>query len=159
VQARAISSDGVASDWLPLGTLVRVPGLKELRCPRSVSKPCTLSGSNLFLATAVASTAAFENPTEVPPDFTGTQLTVPHPAGGVLYLKLRDDPETVQTLTLPVLPASTLTSPGRPSTLQQDAAPQEPQVQPEPDTPPAPSTAPPQSQTQSTSAPAGSSQP
>ena len=27
---------------------------------------------------------------------------VPHPANGMLYLKLRDDPETVQTLTLPV---------------------------------------------------------
>jgi len=39
----------------------------------------------------------------VPPDFTGTQLSVPHPVNGVLYLKLRDDPATVQTLTLPVL--------------------------------------------------------
>ena len=159
VQARAVSSDGVASDWLPLGTLVRIPGLKELRCPRSASKPCTLTGDNLFLATAVASTAAFENPTEVPPDFTGTQLTVPHPTGGVLYLKLRDDPGTVQTLTLPVLPASTLTSSGRATTPQQEDAPQEPQSQPQQETPSTPSTAPPQSQTQSTTAPAGASQP
>jgi hypothetical protein len=29
-------------------------------------------------------------------------VSVPHPLNGVLYLKLRDDPETVQTLTLPV---------------------------------------------------------
>jgi pyruvate/2-oxoglutarate dehydrogenase complex dihydrolipoamide acyltransferase (E2) component len=29
-------------------------------------------------------------------------LTVPHPVNGVLYVKLRDDPATVQTLTLPV---------------------------------------------------------
>ncbi len=41
----------------------------------------------------------------MPADFTGTQLTVPHPVNGVLYLKLRDDPETVQTLGLSVLPA------------------------------------------------------
>jgi hypothetical protein len=38
----------------------------------------------------------------VPPQFTGTQLIVPHPVNGVLYLKLRDDPGTVQMLTLPV---------------------------------------------------------
>jgi len=38
----------------------------------------------------------------VPPDFTGTQLSVPHTASGVLYLKLRDDSATVHTLTLPV---------------------------------------------------------
>ncbi len=104
VQARAVSAENIAGDWLPLGTLVRLPGFKELHCPRAVSKPCTLTGSNLFLATSIASTPEFENPTDVPPDFTGTQLTVPHPASGVLYLKLRDDPATVQTLALPVVP-------------------------------------------------------
>ena len=62
-----------------------------------MSKPCTLSGNNLFLATAIAATPEFENPIEVPPDFTETQLIVPHPTGGVLYMKLRDDPATVQT--------------------------------------------------------------
>jgi hypothetical protein len=31
-------------------------------------------------------------------------VIVPHPTGGILYLKLRDDPATVQTLTLPVIP-------------------------------------------------------
>ena len=87
-----------------LGTLVRVPGFKEFRCPRAVSKPCTLVGTNLFLAHSFASATDFENAAEVPADFTGAQLTVPHPTNGVLYLKLRDDPETVQTLTLPVTP-------------------------------------------------------
>jgi hypothetical protein len=33
-------------------------------------------------------------------------LIVPHPANSLLYLKLRDDPAAVQTLTLPVLPAN-----------------------------------------------------
>jgi hypothetical protein len=32
VAARAISEDGVAGDWLPLGTLVRLPGFRELHC-------------------------------------------------------------------------------------------------------------------------------
>lgn len=102
VRVRAISADGAAGDWLPLGTFVRVPGFKELRCPRSVARPCTLSGTNLFLASSFSVTQTFDNPTEVPPEYTGMQLVVPHPVSGVLYLKLRDDPATVQTLTLPV---------------------------------------------------------
>ena len=104
VQIRAVAADGTTGDWLPLGTLVRLPGFKELRCPRAASKPCVLSGSNLFLADSIASTPEFENPDDVPAEFTGTQLVVPHPANGVLYMKLRDDPATVQTLTLPITP-------------------------------------------------------
>jgi hypothetical protein len=102
VHVRVMSADGTAGDWLPLGTLVRLPGFKELRCPRSLAKPCTLIGSNLFLGASIAATPEFNNATNVPPDFTGTQLSVPHAANGVLYLKLRDDTDTVQTLTLPV---------------------------------------------------------
>jgi hypothetical protein len=158
VQVRAISADGVAGDWLPLGTLVRLPGFKELHCPRSPAKPCTLNGSNLFLASAIASTATFESQAEVPPDFTGTQLTVPHPTGGILYVKLRDDPETVQTLTLPVLPVSVLTmSPSRtPAAQPALSTPADPQTQPAPDTPPSAPAAAPQTQAQPASAPAGS---
>jgi hypothetical protein len=104
LRARALSADGVTGDWLTLGTLVRLPGFKELHCPRAVAKPCTLTGTNLFLASSIAATPEFDNPADVPPEFTGTQLSVPHPANDVLYLKLRDDPETVQTLTLPLMP-------------------------------------------------------
>jgi hypothetical protein len=144
VQVRAISADGVAGDWLPLGTLVRLPGFKDLHCPRALAKPCTLTGSNLFLASAIGSTAAFNNQIEVPPDFTGTQLTVPHPTDGVLYLKLRDDPGTVQTLTLPVLPLSVMTmnpartpaSPAATSPADQAAPPEHPQPDPAPSAPP-----------------------
>jgi hypothetical protein len=106
LHARAVSADGVNGTWLELGTLVRLPGFKELQCTRSIFKPCTLTGTNLFLAESIASTPEFDNPVDVSPDFTGTQLSVPHPAHGVLYLKLRDDPDTVQTLTLPVIPAT-----------------------------------------------------
>ena len=111
LQARAVSAEGVAGDWLSLGTLVRLPGFKELRCPHSLARPCTLTGTNLFLADSVASSSDFDNAVNVPPDFTGTQLTVPHPVNGVLYLKLRDDPETVQTLALSVTPIT----PGTPA--------------------------------------------
>jgi len=105
VQVRAMSADGVTGDWLPLGTLVRLPGFKELRCPRAISKPCTLTGTNLFLASSIAAAPDFTNSTDVPPDFTGTQLSVPHPANGLLYLRLRDDAATVQTVTMAVTPA------------------------------------------------------
>jgi len=151
VEARAVSANGIAGDWLPLGTLVRMPGFKELHCPRAIAKPCALSGSNLFLATAIASTPAFDNPTDVPPDFTGTELVVPHPSSGTLYVKLRDDPGTVQTLTLPVLPISALTIlperiPGPTSV--------EPSAQPKPDSSVTPPPATPQSQSHSATAPA-----
>ena len=106
IRARAVSAEGVTGDWLNLGTLVRVPGFKELRCPHNTAKPCTLSGSSLFLAASIAASPGFRSPADVPPDFTGTQLSVPHPVNGVLYLRLRDDPTTVQTLTLPVTPVS-----------------------------------------------------
>ncbi len=151
VQARAVSADGVAGDWLPLGTLVRLPGFKDIRCPHSTAKPCALSGSNLFLAISIAATPTFDDPIEVPPDFTGTQLAVPHPAGGALYVKLRDDPGTVQTLTLPVLPANAAAlSVVTPRTVEPPAeAPTEPPAQPKTDSP-----APPQSQTQPGNLPA-----
>jgi len=106
IQARPVAANGVAGDWIPLGALVRVPTFHELRCPRGTSHPCTLFGSNLFLATALDTTDDFDDPITVPPDFAGTQLTVPHPSNGTFYLKLRDDPNTVQTLILAVLPVT-----------------------------------------------------
>jgi hypothetical protein len=104
LQARAISADGVAGEWMSLGTLVRLPGFKELHCPHNPSRPCTLTGTNLFLAAYIAASPEFDNPVDVPADFTGTQLSVPHPLNGMLYIRLRDDPETVQTLALSVMP-------------------------------------------------------
>jgi len=102
VRVRAISAGGATGDWVPLGTLVRVPGFKQLRCPRATAKPCILSGTDLFLATSISAAATFDSSVDVPPEFTGTELAVPHPVKGVLYLKLRDDPVNVETLTLPV---------------------------------------------------------
>jgi hypothetical protein len=106
IRVRPIAADGSAGDWVSLGTLVRLPSFKELKCPHAVSKPCMLSGNNLFLAESIAALQDFDSPTEIPADFTGTQVVVPHPTGGVLYVKLRDDPGTVQTLTLPVVPVT-----------------------------------------------------
>jgi hypothetical protein len=135
VRLRAISADGATGDWQPLGNLVRLPGFNALRCPRSPAKPCVLSGTNLFLATSFAATPDFDDPDDVPPQFTGTQLTVPHPANGVLYVKLRDDPATVQTLTLAVTPVQTVTLPPAPATAPASAPAASPEGQKNPGPP------------------------
>jgi hypothetical protein len=104
LQFRPVSADGVKGDWQPLVRLVRVPTLKEIRCPDSPDKPCTLSGTNLFLIDSVASDAQFTHNSPVPLGFVESSLTVPRPNGTLLYVKLRDDPSEVNTVVLPVLP-------------------------------------------------------
>ena len=101
---RPVAADGRKGDWQPVATLVRVPALKELRCPESPDKPCQLMGANLFLIDAVASDAEFAHAVPVPTGFIDSELSVPHPSGSGLYIKLRDDPATVSTLALPVSP-------------------------------------------------------
>ena len=138
LRARAVSANGVAGDWIPLGTLVRLPAFKELRCPHVASKPCTLTGTNLFLAASVAATSDFGNSTDIPADFTGGQVAVPHPANGNLFLKLRDDPQTVQTLSMPITLIPPATQPGGQAAggqAQPAAPPAAPAGPPKPDNP------------------------
>jgi hypothetical protein len=97
-----VLADGVAGDWQPLATLVRLPVLKELKCPAAVDQPCKLSGADLFLVDSVAGDAKFSHPVPVPDGFPGTVLVVPRPAEGRLYVKLRDDPAVVNTAALMV---------------------------------------------------------
>ncbi len=95
-----IVENGTAGDWQPLATLVRLPELHDLKCPAGADEECRLSGSNLFLVDSVASDPGFDDPVEVPDGFPGYVLPVPHPEGGQLYLKLRDDPSVVNEVTL-----------------------------------------------------------
>jgi len=92
--------NGVAGDWQPLATLVRLPVLRELKCPASAELACKLSGANLFLVQSVSSDADFTHSVEVPDGFPGYSLPVPHPVNDVLYVKLRDDPTAVSRATL-----------------------------------------------------------
>jgi hypothetical protein len=101
---RVGDATGAKGDWLPLARLVRVPALKEVRCPGGPDEPCRLVGSSLFLIDAVASNSQFTHPVQVPPGFADTSLKVPRPNGTLLYLKLRDDPSAVNSVALPVLP-------------------------------------------------------
>jgi hypothetical protein len=104
LQFRAVSADNAKGDWQPLANVVRLPSLKEIRCPDAPDQQCKLSGTNLFLIDSVASNAQFTNPVPVPVGFVGSMLSVPRPNGTLLYIKLRDDPAAVSTVVLPVLP-------------------------------------------------------
>jgi hypothetical protein len=101
---RPVDADGAKGDWTPLVNLVRVPSVREIRCPDSPDKQCKLSGSNLFLIDSVASDSQFSHTVPVPAGFVDSTLSVPRPNGTLLYLKLRDDPSAVNMMVLPVLP-------------------------------------------------------
>ena len=112
LRLRAVAPDGTAGDWLPLVTLVRLPTLKDLRCPPDATQPCILSGSALYLIDSVATDPSFADPTAVPEGFVGDTLTLPHPSNPKtgFYLRLRDDPNATNSVTLPILPQTPITT-------------------------------------------------
>jgi hypothetical protein len=101
---RALSGNGEHGDWQPLVKLVRIPALKEVHCPDTPDKRCTLVGQDLFLLDSVASDPQFLHNVPVPATFVDSALSVPRPNGTLLYIKLRDDPSVVNRAVLPVLP-------------------------------------------------------
>ncbi len=115
---RPVSVDGTQGDWQPLVNLVRIPELKAVRCTSASAggsdsgnslpsgKECTLSGDKLFLIDAVSSDPDFTNSVTVPEGFVDPALAIPFPKGKTLYIKLRDDPATVDTAVVPLLNTS-----------------------------------------------------
>jgi hypothetical protein len=102
-----VNTKGTTSEWQPLANLVRLPALKELKCPPTPELACKLVGTNLFLLDSIAGDAEFTHPVTVPEGFLGSALPVPHPTAGPLYVKLRDNPQVVNPtlLTMQQLPA------------------------------------------------------
>jgi len=84
-----VLQDGVASDWAPLVSLVRLPTLTGVTCDKGAPR-CVLSGESLYLLAAVAGDAQFTGATILPDGFTAGSVTIPRP-GDTLFLKLRDD--------------------------------------------------------------------
>ncbi|MGB6603692.1 MAG: hypothetical protein WBE65_05305 [Steroidobacteraceae bacterium] len=139
---------GVAGDWHPLATLVRLPVLKELECPPAPAQACMLVGNNLFLLAAVSDDPQFRRTVTVPDGFAGQEIAVPRPSGAQLYVKLRDDPTAVniahvevQTQALPSSqgpsvppPASLLPPPPSAQPAAPSAAPSPPAPTPTPHT-------------------------
>jgi hypothetical protein len=90
---------GVAGDWMSLGTLVRLPRLKQVTCPADPAAPCSLSGEGLYLLASIAARQDFDGAVSVPEGYPGFTLKVPRPAAdGTLYLRLHDAPEVVNRL-------------------------------------------------------------
>jgi hypothetical protein len=56
----------------------------------------------LFLLDSVSTDANFANPIRVPEGFVQDALEIPPPKGNLLYIKLRDDPQTIDTVALPL---------------------------------------------------------
>ncbi|TXC72792.1 hypothetical protein FSB78_06190 [Sphingomonas ginsenosidivorax] len=88
--------NGVAGDWQPLATLVRLPTLTALRCPPAGGR-CMLAGDGLFLVRSV-SDGTDAPATAIPDGFTGGTIEVPRPASGRLAVSLRDAPEAPVSL-------------------------------------------------------------
>jgi len=103
-----VNAKGTTSEWQPLANLVRLPALKELKCPPTPELACKLVGTNLFLLDSIAGDSEFTHPVTVPEGFLGSALPVPHPTAGPLYVKLRDNPQVVNPtlLTMQQLPAA-----------------------------------------------------
>jgi hypothetical protein len=101
---RLVDGNGAKSDWKPLTRLVRLPKITRIVCPEDQTKSCRLEGSDLFLIDSLSSGEKFTEPVVVTEGFAGTAITVPRPNGAMLYLKLRDAPDTVNRLLAPVFP-------------------------------------------------------
>ena len=159
LQMRPVAEDGTPGNWTPLGVLVRAPQITAIHCTTADAPTCTVDGSNLFLVQSFDAAKDFAKPTDVPTGFAESNLAVPTPAdGATLYLKLRDDPNSVATVTLPTpvqKPASSTPSPSQAAVPSEAPAVQDkttppsseaaPAPKPDPSTTPQP-TGPPQDQ-------------
>jgi hypothetical protein len=91
----------IPGDWQPLGNLVRLPILRDLACS-TPELACKLSGTNLYLVDSLSNDREFTHPVQVPDGFLGAALPVPHPTGGALYVRLRDDPSVINATSFDV---------------------------------------------------------
>jgi hypothetical protein len=102
LQMRPVAADGTPGNWTPLGILVRAPQITAVHCTTTAAPTCTIDASNLFFVQSFGAAKDFSNPTDVPTGFAENNFAVPTPSDGeTLYLKLRDDPSAVASITLP----------------------------------------------------------
>jgi hypothetical protein len=115
LKMRPVLGDGTTGDWQPLVNLVRIPVIRDVHCTATQNRQCTITGDKLFLIESVSTNADFTDATPVPEGFVEQTLVVPAARGRALYLKLRDDPNAVDTMTWappppPAAPPATATS-------------------------------------------------
>ena len=98
---RPVAADGTAGDWTRLGVLVRTPEISAVKCATGDVVTCLVDGNNLFLVQSFGAAKDFAKSADVPSGFAQGEFSVPTPEDGeTLFLKLRDDPETVATVKL-----------------------------------------------------------
>jgi hypothetical protein len=102
---RPITGDGIDGDWQALVNLVRIPTLKAYSCVPAPEAQCTLTGDKLFLLDSVSTDPNFATSVSVPEGFVADDITLPEPKSKTLYIKLRDDPATVDVAVFPILTA------------------------------------------------------
>ena len=153
---RAVAADGTPGEWIPLATIVRLPTLTDLHCPTGANTataaaakqpPCQLTGSALYLIDSIAANPDFANSTPVHEGFVDSTLSIPHPesapktaanATATFYIRLRDDPAVVDTVTLPLEPEPRHAQPAAtPALVPPTATPASPTLTPASVTPPA----------------------
>jgi hypothetical protein len=102
LEMRPVAADGTAGAWTHLGMLVRAPVITAIQCTTAEAPTCSVEGSKLFLVQTFAAGKDFAKAVEVPSGFAEGSFVVPTPSDGTtLYLKLRDDPRSVDSVALP----------------------------------------------------------
>ena len=105
LRLRALPGDGTVGNWVTLGKLVRRPHISAVHCTSVGVPTCMIEGSDLFLALSFSTTEAFTSAIPVPPGFDGSNFAIPmkpYSHGSTIYVRLRDDPEGVATIRIPV---------------------------------------------------------
>ena len=101
LRIRAVPGDGTFGSWITLGTLVRRPHITSVHCSQE-TLTCTVEGSQLFLALAFSTTEEFSTAVPVPTGFDEPVFSFQvNGKVDALYLRLRDDPQTVEIIRLP----------------------------------------------------------
>jgi len=111
LKMRPVLEDGTNGDWQPLINLVRIPVIRDVRCTALPNRQCTITGDKLFLIESVSTNPDFTDAEAVPEGFIEQTLVVPAAHGHALYLKLRDDPNAVDTMTWSSPPAASSAAP------------------------------------------------
>ena len=102
LEMRPVAADGTPGAWTHLGMLVRSPQITAIKCTTADAPTCSVEGSKLFLVQTFGSGRDFAKAADVPSGYADGSFAVPTPSdGATLYLKLRDDPKSVASLTLP----------------------------------------------------------
>ncbi|MDP9051993.1 MAG: hypothetical protein M3O31_14935 [Acidobacteriota bacterium] len=101
--ARAAASPGDGVE-VPAADAEATLPVASTDAPSQSVAACSLSGVGLYFVDSIATDADFTHPIRVPQGFVGSSIDVPPPTGAVYYLRLRDDPKNVDTVSLPAGP-------------------------------------------------------